>query len=995
MLRRLEVGFKEQYRDARAEQLEEKISQLNLSVDDVKLIDLYLIDLNLNEKEAEEVKKHIFVDPIVQKGSYSHLYQEFHWDWLVTVGFLPGVKDNVGKRSKKAIEQYLEKNLTGEVYTAKQYLIKGNLEREDVQKITEELLANEVIHRTKILSRKKFNEEGLSLKPPRVSSVEEQEVEVKTFDVSSMSIADLLSLSRERNLALSREDVRTIKEYFSNPEIIDERREIGLSEKITDVELEAIAQTQSEHCKHKIFNAKINYENRREGTTEQIDSLFETFIKKSTEEIRKTREWILSVFWDNAGVIEFNKDFATVMKFETHNSPSAKEPYGGAMTGIVGVYRDPMGTGKGCKIIAGSYGFCTPSPFYSGNLDPDIHPRRLLQGIVEGVKDGGNKSGVPTIYGYSKYDNSFLGKPLVYVGALGLMPKEINGEKSWRKDLEANDLIVTVGGRVGKDGIHGVTQASKEFSEEISSQHVQIGDPYTQKKVHDFLAEARNSGLYKFIWDLGGGGLSSAVGETAQFSNGCELHLDRVPLKYEGLDPWEILLSESQERMLLGVPPEKFDELKELADRHDVRITKLGKYKEHGKFHILWEGKTIAYLDMNFLHEGFPQLELEAVWDPEFREEPSLPRISDHTSFLKKMLSRPNIASKEWIQRQYDHEVQATSVIKPFIGIEEDVKSDAAVIKPLYDSNEGLALSLGNMFKYSQIDTYWMSACSLDEAIRKVLSVGASLDHIALNDNFCWPNSLYDPEANPQGKENLGKLVRANKALYKFTKFFKTPCISGKDSMFIGGEVEDEEGNVHKVSGLPSLQFSALGKVSNVENCITLAPKETGDLVYLLGKTKDELGASEYYEMRNEIGKNVPKVEPETTYQIYQAISKLTERNLLESCTGCYRGGLGIALAKKVMAGGLGLKINLAKVPSDLHRNDKILYSESPSRFIFTVKPENANEVDAVLGELPFARIGVVISKEKLKVKGIEGKEIIEASIGDLRHAYKRTFGDF
>ncbi|MFB6077172.1 MAG: AIR synthase-related protein, partial [Candidatus Nanohaloarchaea archaeon] len=368
-----------------------------------------------------------------------------------------------------------------------------------------------------------------------------------------------------RNLALEDDEIAALCDHFSDPTVREQRRAEGLPAEITDVELEAVAQTQSEHCKHKIFNSTIEYTNTETGETETIDSLFDTYIKGATEEI--DRDWILSVFWDNAGVIEFTEDHAVTLKYETHNSPSGKEPYGGALTGIVGVYRDPMGTGRGSRIIAGSYGYCTPEPFYDGDLDPEIAPERLLEGIVNGVRDGGNKSGVPTIFGYSKHHNSYLGKPLVYVGAVGLMPMEVDGEDSWEKDIEDGDRIVMVGGRVGRDGIHGVTEASLEFGDHITGSHVQIGDPYTQKKVQEFLVEARDDGLFTFIWDCGGGGLSSAVGETAEFAGGCELDLDAVPLKYDGLHPWEILISESQERMLIGVPPEQMDDLRDLAER--------------------------------------------------------------------------------------------------------------------------------------------------------------------------------------------------------------------------------------------------------------------------------------------------------------------------------------------------------------------------------------------------------------------------------------------
>lgn len=989
MVHELEVVFKKEFEDARATSLEEKVNKYFTEINSINISDVYLFDMDLDSKDLNEIKDQIFVDPVTQKGSYSSpIFDDF--DWLIFVGFLPGVKDNVAERSEDAINELLDADIDGDVYTAKNYYVKGNLDREDVEEIANDLLSNDLINKTEVLTKEEFEEDDIKNKVPKVKLNEN--TNLKKFNISDMSVKKLEKICEKRNFDLNINEIRTIKDHFDQSLFMNERADYGLSGKITDVELEIIAQTQSEHCKHKIFNSEINYVNKVTEEKVTINSLFNTYIKGSTEEIDK--DWILSVFWDNAGVIEFNDDWAVSMKFETHNSPSAKEPYGGAETGIVGVYRDILGAGKGSKLIAGSYGFCTPDPFYDGNLNPEIPPRRLLEGVVEGVRDGGNKSGVPTIYGYSKYDNSFLGKPLVYVGSVGLMPKEINEEQSWEKDVEEDDLIVMIGGRVGKDGIHGVTESSLEFGEHITASHVQIGDPFTQKKVHDFMIEARDLGLYKLTWDIGGGGLSSAVGESAEFSNGCELHLDKVPLKYKGLDPWEIIISESQERMILGVDPGKIKELEKLAKKHDVEITSIGKYKNTGKFHVLYRGETVAYLDMEFLHKKFPRFELKAEWNPEYGKEPEIKSPENYNNFLKEMLSRKNIASKEWIQRQYDHEVQGTSVIKPYVGIKNDVKSDASVIKPLKKYKSGLALSLGNNFKYSQIDPYWMAASSLDESIRRILSVGASIDYIALNDNFCWPNSIQS-EDNPEGKENLGKLVRANKALYKFTKKFKTPCISGKDSMFIGGELKNSDGETEKVSGLPALQFAALGKVKDVSKSISLTPNSSGDLIYVIGETKDELGASEYYEMKDEIGLNVPKVDPEESYDIYKAISEATEKELLESCTGCYRGGLGISLAKKAMAGDKGLKVDLSKVPTTLERDDKILFSETPSRFIVTIKPEKKRSFEKLMKDIPHSKIGSIRSSKILTVKGIKGDQIIEENIKELKKSYKKTFGDF
>jgi len=962
---------------------------LGLEVDRVKQIDVYLIDLPLEESEVRFAREEILVDPVLEESfeSYSgedELVEGF--GWIVQIGLKPGMKDGEGERAKDAIEDLLGRELEGNVYTAREYLIKGELTREDANSLAVELLANDLVNRITVIDVNELDERASELEEaPEISGPNE-------VDVRRFSLAGLSEISARRNLALSEEEIGTIKRRFNDKAVRGRRREVGPGEEITDVELEIIAQTQSEHCKHKIFNGKISYENRVTGTSEEIDSLMDTYIVRSSREI--DRDWVLSSFWDNSGVIEFDEDYAAAFKFETHNSPSAKDPYGGAITGIVGVYRDPMGTGRGSRIVAGAYGFVTPYPSYNGPLKPEIKPRRLLEGIVEGVRDGGNKSGVPTITGYSKFDDSFLGKPLVYVGAVGLMPREVSGERGWEKDLEDGDLMVIAGGRVGRDGIHGVTESSLEFDEDITSGHVQIGDPFTQKKVQEFILEARDEGLLKLTWDLGGGGLSSAVGETAEFSGGCVVDLEKAPLKYEGLKPWEIMVSESQERMLLGIDSSDLSRLNQLADRHDVEIAAMGKFTESGYLRVNYGDEVVAHLELDFLHDGFPRYELEAVWSSPDRTEPDLTPAKDPEEEFLEILSRPNVASKKWIQRQYDHEVQGNTVVKPLTG-KNPVRSDASVIKPLPDGSHGLALGLANNFHYSLIDPYWMAASSLEEALRRVIAVGADPDRIALNDNFTWPNCLYDEEENPEGRENLGKLVRANKALYRFSKEFGTPCISGKDSMFITGNLRDESGEVRKISGIPALQFSALGRVNDVRKSRNLRPQREGDLIYLVGTTRDELGASEYYEYRGETGANVPRVKPDETKNGYEFVHKGIERELLASVHGIYRGGLGVSLAEMALASGLGLRVELARVPSAEGLGPiELLYSETPSRFLVTAEPEKSERVEELISDVTVRRIGTV-GGDGLEIIDRSDAPLIDVSLAEIKKSYYEPFEKF
>ncbi|MFC2174531.1 AIR synthase-related protein [archaeon] len=960
MATRVLVRFRKEYPDDRASYAEKKIrSYLGLEAK-VERVDVYTIDGECDEG----LIKSLFVDPVTQEIAGASEY-----DSLIEVGFLPGVKDTVGETSAKALAELAGKEI-GVVYTSVQYRLTG-VGKDGANRIAEELLANPMIQHWKIFRPG----EAVEMPLPKVELKHVGEAKAISLDLAD---EELEKLSAECSLALSLADMKTIKSYYDREEVRAKRKENALPESPTDTELEIIAQTQSEHCKHRIFNGLISYKG------EKIDSLFKSYIKKSSEEIAKEKNWIVSMFWDNAGVASLNDDWNYVVKCETHNSPSAMDPYGGAITGIVGVYRDPMGTGLGSKIIASTYGFCTASPFYNGGLKPRMPPKRLLDGVVEGVKDGGNKSGIPTAGGTVFFDNGWLGKPLVYVSAVGLMPKVVAGRKSHEKHIDGGDRVVMAGGRVGKDGIHGATESSLEGGSWITAGHVQIGDPFTQKKVQDFILEARDEGLYNAITDMGAGGISSAAGESALMSNGCTLELDNIPLKYEGMEPWEMMVSESQERMLLAVPEKNMARMRELAEKHDAEITDIGVFEGTGYFTANYHGKKVCFLEMDFLHSGFPKLELEAEWAPKEWEEPQLPG-EDHGKLLHEMVARENIASKEWVQRQYDHEVQGGSVIKPFIGAKNDGAGDASVVKPVLDRKEGLAIGAGFNPKYSQIDAYHMAAMALDEALRRVISVGATLEQVALNDNFCWPNSVYS-EKNPGGKHKLAQLVRANKALYEYTTYFGTPCISGKDSMFIDGTATDEGGKEHKVSGLEALMFSAVAKVNDVGKCVSMDFKDAGDYVYIVGDTNAEMGASEYYEARGAVGNSVPKVDKKKAKAIYGSAEKAIAAGLVKSCHGCYRGGLGVALAMCCIAGDTGAEIGL-ELPGDAKSDVEKLYSESGSRFVVSVAPDKAGEFEAAV---PGAKKIGVVGGGSLKIGGV-----LDEAVGALRESWQNTFRGF
>jgi len=990
MPHRIEIGFKNHIRDALGEKVRKRIrDNLGLTVQSVNTISVYTIDADLSPAQLEMVASGPFSDPIIHEYAIDRpLAQSF--DWLIEVGFRPGVTDNVGKTAREAIELRLDLKLKeGEkAYTSIQYLIKGDLKEPEVEKICTGLLGNPLIQRFEAIPYHLWNgRRGIEATVPRVRI--DQKIEVQEIDLERDD-RDLLELSHERVLALSLPELKAIQAYLKRDSVLRERGQFDLGGKITDVELEALAQTWSEHCKHKIFNAVIEYTDER-GEAEVIESLFNTYIKGATEKIRKERgreDLCVAVFDDNAGVVRFNDAHNLVFKVETHNTPSALDPYGGALTGIVGVNRDPFGTGKGAKLIFNVDTFCFAPPHYSKSLPPRLfHPRRVYEGVREGVEHGGNKSGIPTINGCVVFDDRYAGKPLVYCGTGGIMPTEIQGEPTHVKNIVPGDLIVMTGGRIGKDGIHGATFSSEELHEESPTAAVQIGDPITQKKMTEFLLKARDLGLYHSITDNGAGGLSCSVGEMGRHI-GCMLELEKAPLKYTGLNPWEILLSEAQERMTLAVPPSKIEAFLQLAEKMDVEATVLGEFTNTGKFHVLYGGKTVGYLDMNFLHQGVPRMRLKATWEPKAFPEPQLPMPDDLTEILRRMLSRFNICSKEYIIRQYDHEVQGGSVVKPLVGKENDGPGDAAVIKPVLDTYEGVVVSNGVCPRYSDIDTYHMTACAIDEAIRNNVAVGGNINHMVGLDNFCWPDPVQS-EKTPDGEYKLAQLVRANKALFHYTTAFGVPCISGKDSM----KNDYLIGNI-KISIPPTVLFSVMAKIEDVRKAVTMDAKRPGDLVYALGETFDELGGSEYYAMMEYVGNAVPKVDAYRAKDLYRRLNEATEKGLVASCHDCSDGGLGVALAETAFAGMFGMEIDLRKVPAaGLDRDDLVLFSETQSRLVVTVSPHNKDAFEALFKGVVYGLLGQVTSAPVFTVTGLGGREIIRARIQDLKDAWKRPLG--
>ena len=989
MTARIEVGFKPDVRDAHGCKVRTRIrEELGLDVREVATIDVYTVDMPVSADELLLLAGSPYSDGVTQVYSVqAPLASGF--DWIVEVGYKPGVTDNAGRTALEAASLCLGRSpAEGEkVYTSRQYLFRGNLSRQDMDLIVTQLLANDLIQRHELASREEFESScGISLPVPRVTGSEKAVIE--QIDVA-ISDDGLVQLSRERLLALSLDEMLTIKDYYGRPDVQAGRSTFGLGCMSTDAEIEALGQTWSEHCKHKIFNAVIDYTDDT-GKRETIHSLFSTCIKGSTQAIRDrlgSRDWCVSVFKDNAGVITWDDDYNLIFKVETHNSPSALDPYGGALTGIVGVNRDTIGTGMAAKLIFNTDVFCFASPQYEKELPPRIlHPRRILEGVREGVEHGGNKSGIPTVNGSIVFDDRFLGKPLVYCGTGGIMPREILGRPSEVKLVHPGDVIVMAGGRIGKDGIHGATFSSEELHEGSPVTAVQIGDPITQKRMSDFILEARDRGMYRCITDNGAGGLSSSVGEMAQFSGGCDLDLKKAPLKYSGLQPWEILVSESQERMTFAVAPEKLKFFLKLAAVMGVEAMALGTFTDSGLFLIRYGDTTVACLDMEFLHNGLPPLQLKATWKPPQHEEPQFAEPADLTASLTGLLGRLNICSKEMVVRQYDHEVQGGSVVKPLTGVLNDGPSDAAVLRPVLDSMRGVVVSHGICPRYSDIDTYHMTACAIDEALRNFLCVGGSLEGIAGLDNFCWCDPIAS-DKNPDGEYKLAQLVRANRALYDYSTAYTLPCISGKDSMkndYVIGDL--------RIAIPPTLLFSIIGGIDDVRRAVTMDVKQPGDQIYVLGMTKRELGASEYFALQGAVGNSVPKVDAAEALKLYRALNRTIGQGLVRSCHDCSDGGLGVALAESAFAGGLGMDIDLRMVPAEgLDRTDFLLFSETQSRFVVTVSPENCSLFEACMKSSTCSRVGSVRPDGRFSIVGLQGSEVIATDIAALKRSWQKT----
>ncbi|MDD5195340.1 MAG: AIR synthase-related protein, partial [Candidatus Omnitrophica bacterium] len=694
----------------------------------------FLIESALERSSIDRIASTLLVDPIIQEYRISKgIFVVEPEPDEVLITYNPGVCDPVAMSLAKAIgDLSLEVSATR---TARFYKFTG-LNTQQIRFLAEKILFNPLVEH--ILEYEKVK----NLTTLSDFSGTGYRFDLKTIEILGASSAQLLQISRDGCLSLSLDEMKIIQSFFRK-----------LKRNPTDCELETIATLWSEHCGHKTFRGIIKYQEKdhRLKTVKKatINSLLKSTIMKATGEINKSE--CVSVFSDNSGVVKFDKDYNICFKVETHNHPSSLEPYGGASTGIGGVIRDILGTGCSAKPFASTDVFCfSPWHISYDNLPKGLlHPKRIIKGVIRGVRDYGNRMGIPTVAGAVLFDERFLGNPLVYCGTLGLLPKN----KSFKK-VRKGDLVILCGAKTGRDGIHGATFSSKELDEQTVAltSAVQIGNAIEEKKLTEAILRSRDKNLFTAITDCGAGGLSSAVTELAQ-EHGVKVELDRVPLKYKGLSYTDIWISESQERMVFFTQGNHLAELEEIFKEEDVEINVIGEVTDTHKLTLSYQNSTVCELDMDFIFH-LPKLEKQAIWVRKKEERPALREKNDYNADLKNMLASLNVACKDWVLREYDHEVQGGSVVKSIYGIEDIRVADASVVRPSLSNKKAVAIGMGINPYYSDIDPYHMAGLVIEEALRNVVCVGGSLKNTYILDNFCW--------GSPLDKEILGSLVRAS-----------------------------------------------------------------------------------------------------------------------------------------------------------------------------------------------------------------------------------------
>lgn len=938
---------------------------------DCRIRRLFFLYGELSEDDVQRISLDLLADPVTERSSTSNsLMPEVaitgEFDAVETdahtidVTFLPGVTDAAGENLVRAAHLLgimgLERAASG-----KRYLLSGDLTGDDLERLATEVCSNPVIQRYAI--------DAVISAPFVPYQMADETTEV--IVLRGLNDEALLAVSADRRLSLDVYEMRAIRDYFTS-----------IERDPTDAELEMLAQTWSEHCVHKTFKALVEYSGP-DGEIQQIDGLLKTYIRAATEKVNKV--WVVSAFVDNAGIIRFDDHYDLAFKVETHNRPSAIEPFGGANTGVGGVVRDVLGVSA--RPIANTDILCFGMPNTPHDELPAgvLHPRRIADGVIGGIEDYGNKMGIPTVNGAIHYHQGYIANPLVFCGCLGVLPRGAHPNNP-----QAGDLIVVIGGRTGRDGLRGATFSSMEMdttTSTVSGGAVQIGNPITEKQVQEVVLRARDEKLYSAITDCGAGGLSSAVGEMAKHL-GAQVQLADVPLKYPGLRPWEIWLSEAQERMVLAVPPTNWERFKQICEGQDVEAVAFGVFEQSGHLYVNYGNQRIVDLAMDFLHDGIPQMQLKAMWEaPQSEPHSTYPEDSnsDFAEMLLKMLAHPTVRSKETVIRRYDHEVQSGTAVKPLVGVDNHGPGDAAVLvpqntirvgegfksSPAPDGHElvkAVALSVGLCPQYTEHDPYAMAWAAVDEAFRNLVAVGADPDQVAMLDNFCWGNTRLP--------DRLGSLVRAAQGCYDAAIAYNAPFVSGKDSL--NNEYLGADGERHAIPG--TLVISAVGIVPDVRKTVTMDLKQAGNPLYVIGETRDEMGGSLYNEINGLQGGTVPQPNPkalDTLRALHQAI----QAGLVCSCHDVSEGGIAVALAEMCIAGRLGVQITTQTDISEF-------FSESLSRFIVEVSDDQRVTFEQLFAGIPINYIGEVFEDAVFSVVN-DVVELLNISVTDLERAWR------
>jgi phosphoribosylformylglycinamidine synthase len=965
----------------------------------------------LSAAQLDRVRTALLADPVVEDsrvGSSPVGGAGGGKAWqVIEVHPLPGVMDPVAQSVQQAIKELLELRSTPQVSTGWRYDLEGAT-AEQVKELANRLLANPVIQR---VHTEPYH-------PHAFPAAAAHEGAVRSVKLIGLGDAQLEKLSREAHLFLSLDEMKAVQAEYTR-----------LGRDPREIELETLAQTWSEHCVHKTLKSEVRYrsdgatpprERRSDGGeggdpirwegrpghevqsdgTVIIHNLLKSTVAAATHRLNKEGvDWTLSVFVDNAGVIAFDENTAVNIKVETHNHPSAIEPYGGAATGVGGCIRDVIATGLGARPIANTDVFCVASPDMKEIPTGCLHPRRILTQVVAGVRDYGNRMGIPTVSGAVYFDDRHVGNPLVFCGCIGVMPRErVKGE------VQRGDLIVALGGRTGRDGIHGATFSSAELEHTATDEFahaVQIGNAITEKQTLDAIMRAAGEGgsdggttkpLFSAMTDCGAGGFSSAVGELGK-TTGATVHLERAPLKYAGLSPTEIWISEAQERFILAVPERNLDALRRICEEESVELAVLGEFAppqgstmESPDLQLLFHGREVGRLNMHFMHEGIPTPRREAVWvagsdGATERRIDGGRRSAGPAAALKALLAHPNIASKHWIIRQYDHEVKGATAIKPLGGPSARGPMDASVIKPVPSSNRGLAISCGLQTGMGDPaiggDPYLMTIAAIDECVRNLVCVGADPTKTAILDNFCWPSC--------KKPENLGTLVRAAEGCYDGAMAYRTPFVSGKDSL--NNQFTTQDGRTIEIP--PTLLITGMGIVADVAKCVTMDAKSAGNTLLLVGPQEPgvvgAMGGSHYQRMFGVSAEHaaVPRTDLVMGPRTAAVVAKLIQTGLILSAHDVSDGGLLAAIAEMLIAGSTTKRPIGAEVSAS---GTAALFGESPSRYVLEVAPGSVDAVRKSLGDVPHAVVGKLDESGVLRVGGEQSgvEELAKVWLGTL-----------